>query len=201
MFPKTDIEPKNEFFNFIRQFSTIYKQFENAKEIRDWVSMDKIQYSASSSIGYRYCLLSHAMGFIDPLYSRGLSNTLEIINLVGKLLINAVQNDNFHIDQFKIIDTIQQGLVTWNDRLVNASYIAFRNYALWNAWFRVWGLIQPLGMFRIDNVYRQFKLTGDRNYFDRLDNPQIPGGLTPDHEDYMHFLEQALQIYESFLSL
>lgn len=195
-FPKPSIPAEEEFFNFIKQYPTIAQQFEQAKSVRDWIGTDRIQYSAKTSIGNRYCLLSHAMGFIDPLYSRGLSNTLETISLLSGILIDAVRENNFDTEKFQIVDTLQQGLIKWNDDLVNASYISFRDYDLWNAWFRVWGLIQPLGMFRVDHAYRKYKNSGDVNYLKSLDNPVVPGALTPDHYEYMQFFEKAVSIAE-----
>jgi FADH2 O2-dependent halogenase len=46
-------------------------QFNDARAVRDWVRIDRLQYSAHHIVADRSALLAQAAGFIDPLYSKG----------------------------------------------------------------------------------------------------------------------------------
>ena len=50
---------------------SICAQFKAAKAVRNcWVRTGRLQYSSKRIVGDRFCLLGHAVGFIDPLYSK-----------------------------------------------------------------------------------------------------------------------------------
>ncbi|NEE59450.1 FAD-dependent oxidoreductase, partial [Streptomyces sp. SID8455] len=80
-YPKPkDITPEQEFELFLDKYPAVKRQFVGASKVREWVSTDRLQYSSKQTIGDRWCLMSHAAGFLDPLFSRGLSNTLEVVD-------------------------------------------------------------------------------------------------------------------------
>ncbi|MFC4891410.1 NAD(P)/FAD-dependent oxidoreductase [Streptomyces beijiangensis] len=91
-------------------------------------------------VGDRFCLTSHASGFIDPLYSRGLTNSFEVINVLAYRLIEASQDGDWSLERFQYVEDLQQGLFDVHDDLVYTSFVAFRDYDLWNAVFRTWAL-------------------------------------------------------------
>ena len=85
-----DMTPEEEFNHYLDQYPAVKRQFEGASKVREWVSTDRIQYSSKQTIGHRWCLMSHAAGFLDPLFSRGLSNTFEVVDaLVGRLSLRS----------------------------------------------------------------------------------------------------------------
>lgn len=137
-YPDTGMGAEEEFCAFLDMFPSVRKQFINAKAVRPWVKTGRLQYSSKKSIGKRFCLLSHASAFIDPLFSRGLINSLEIISLVVKTLVKAFQDNDFSIERFNEIDTIQTKILNYADRLANGSFISWSNFDVWNAWLRVW---------------------------------------------------------------
>ncbi len=59
--------------------------------VRPWVGTGRLQFSATDSAGPRCFLMSHAHGFIDALYSRGMINTFEQIHALAPRLIQALQ--------------------------------------------------------------------------------------------------------------
>ncbi|MBC2908372.1 FAD-dependent oxidoreductase, partial [Streptomyces sp. PSKA01] len=65
------LSPEEEFRAFIARFPDIAPQFEGAVATRDWVRTGRLQYSSKQTVGYRWCLTSHAAGFVDALFSRG----------------------------------------------------------------------------------------------------------------------------------
>lgn len=149
-FPNNQTPPEEEFKNFLSRFPEIAIQFKNAKPVRKWVSTGRLQYSSRLCMGERFYLLPHAAGFIDPLYSFGLVNSCTMIIPLASRIMNAISENNYSTEYFIDLEQLQQKLFDYNDNLVNCSYIAFRNFNLWNAWRRVW---------IIGNSLRQWKLS------------------------------------------
>ncbi|NES77479.1 MULTISPECIES: NAD(P)/FAD-dependent oxidoreductase [unclassified Okeania] len=139
-FPKTDISPEQEFQNFLSNYPGVAVQFKNAKPVQNWISTDRLQYSSHSCTGERFYVLPHATGFIDPLYSFGLVNSCTIMLPLASLIMKAISENDYSMENFSKVERLQQKLLDYNDNLVNCSYISFCNYNLWDAWRRIWGL-------------------------------------------------------------
>jgi tetracycline 7-halogenase / FADH2 O2-dependent halogenase len=191
-----DKDPFDEFREFIAPYPEIVRQFEHAKPIREWVSSGRLQYSSSKAAGNRWCMLSHSSGFVDPLFSRGLSNTVEVVSLMAETLLQAHRDDDFSEERLRPLDTLQRTTVDWNDRLVHGAYISFRDFRLWNAWFRIWGLTQVYGVMRLAQAFLAYEASGDRSAYDLLDKPLLPGALTPNHPRVAALIQSAHGIIE-----
>jgi FADH2 O2-dependent halogenase len=189
VFPKPDGPPQQEFDDFLARFPEIAVQFRDARTVRPWVSTGRLQYSASNTVGDRYCLTSHAAGFIDALYSRGLTNTLEVVNALGWRLIAASRDGDWSTERFAYIDQLQQGLYQVHDDLVYSSFVGFRHYELWNAVVRVWKTTSILPTMRIENALRQFLGSRDEQVFLDLERTSTPGLAEPVGRDIFALLE------------
>jgi FADH2 O2-dependent halogenase len=137
---REDLSPEEEFLEIIARFPSIQKQFAQAESVRPWVRTKRLQYSSRQCVGHRWCLLSHAAGFIDPLFSKGLINTSEVNRQLAQALIEAKGNEDFSFARFAHIEGLQRKLFDYADRLANAALITWGNYELWNAWLRVWAI-------------------------------------------------------------
>jgi tetracycline 7-halogenase / FADH2 O2-dependent halogenase len=198
--PKPDCTPQQEFDAFLARFPEIAEQFRSARAVRNWVSTGRLQYSASNTVGDRYCLTSHAAGFIDALYSRGLTNTLEVVNGLAWRLIEAARDGDWSTERFAHVDHIQQGLFDVHDDLVYSSFVSFRHYELWNAVIRVWKSTSILPTMRIENALRTFLRTRDSQVFLDLENTDTPGLPAPvgkDISELLAFTRQTCQTVES----
>jgi len=122
-YPKPDISAEQEFNEFLNRYPSVTEQFKDAKAVRPWVSTGRLQYSSKQTVGHRYCLMSHASGFIDPLFSRGMFKTVEIIQALIDPLLEALNTDNFDDEAFLSVDRQQQKILNYNDDLVNCSFI------------------------------------------------------------------------------
>lgn len=152
--PKPEGIPAERIFReFIGRYPDIDRQFTNARAAREWISTGRLQYSPRRTVGYRWCLTSHAAGFIDPLFSRGMSNTFEIVNSLAWRLLDALRDDDFSVQRFEPVQTVEQGQLDFNDNLVANAYTSFCHYELWDAWFRVWALGQFLSTGEIGHAY------------------------------------------------
>jgi tetracycline 7-halogenase / FADH2 O2-dependent halogenase len=180
---------EQEFAAFLDQHPLIAAQFADARAVRPWVTTDRLQYSSKRIIGQRFCLTSHAAGFIDPLFSRGLTNTLEVINALAPRLIAAVHEDDFDQDRFAYVERLEQGLLTFNDELVFGAYASLRDYHSWNAYFRVWALSAVLGTFVLQRAYVRFLETRDPHIFTQLeDQPHVGYAYPGDTPGYRELL-------------
>ncbi len=179
MFPRPKTTPQEDFDDFLGRYPEIAEQFRDAKAVRPWVATGRLQYSASNTVGDRYCLTSHAAGFIDALYSRGLTNTLEVVNSLAWRLIEASRADDWSTERFAYIDTLQQGLFSVHDDIVYSSFVGFRHYDLWNAVVRVWESTNFLTYITMDRAYLGYLQSGDDQVFRNLEVREYPGMVDP----------------------
>jgi tetracycline 7-halogenase / FADH2 O2-dependent halogenase len=197
---KTDTPPEVEFQQFLDRFPAIAWQFEEAKPVRPWVSTGRLQYSAKQIVGDRFCLTSHAAGFIDPLYSRGMTNTLELINIMAWRLIAAARDGDWSTERFEYLETLQQGLFDFHDDIVYSSFVAFRDYGLWNAVNRTWQLGTMLGNVVIEDAYFRYIRSGDDKVFLDLEDSRYPGSpfpVSPKFNELGRFTRQVCQSVEN----
>ncbi|EFM11610.1 FAD dependent oxidoreductase [Paenibacillus curdlanolyticus YK9] len=191
-----NLPPEEMFAAFLDKFPDIAKQFANAKPVRDWVKVNRLQYSAHSVIGHRYCLMAHAACFIDPLFSRGLAITSETIFSLAQQLIDATKENDFNVERFSRVGDIISKSFDTNDRLVNCSYIAFRNFELWNAWYRVWTLGQAYTSLRFTQVLSKY-YKGDKEGLLQLEQHPFVGSLCGDLPEFQELFDKVASILEA----
>jgi FADH2 O2-dependent halogenase len=136
--PETGMDAEEEFWSYVAKFPEMVRQFEGAQAVRTWTSSGRLQYSSKTITGPRYCLLSHAGFFIDPLYSTGLALTTAMVDLLGGKLLKAFRANDFSVQQFEDLNEFFETNITYADQMVACSFVAFRDFDLWDAWFRVW---------------------------------------------------------------
>lgn len=191
--PGVSIE--EDFWHHVNQFPDIARQFEGMKPVREWVATDRLQYSSSRTVGDRWVLLAHAAAFVDPLFSRGLHNTCEAVNVLAWRILRAVRDGDFSAERFADVDLRQQALFDGNDKLVNAAYQSFSSHELWSAVFRIWAWGSNAGTFRALEASRLWRKSGDEAYLMELEDCENPGLHWSDHEGYgelfQHMVEQC----------
>ncbi len=177
--------PEEEFRRFLRRFPSVEEQFRDARPVRSWVSTGRTQFSSRRSTGARYCLMSHAAGFVDPLFSRGLINTIEVVYALVDPLLEALRDDDFTDERFEAIDGLQARVLGYNDKLVNGAFQSWSDFGLWNAWARVWALGTILTEFRLMKVLEEYTTSGDPGCLEtRLSDPAFSDFEDPDYASY-----------------
>ncbi|EMF01280.1 FAD dependent oxidoreductase [Streptomyces mobaraensis NBRC 13819 = DSM 40847] len=199
-YPKPrDLTPEEEFDSFLERYPAVRRQFAGARRVREWVSTERLQYSSKRSIGHRWCLMSHAAGFIDPLFSRGLSNTFEVVYSLCTRIVAALRDDDWSEERFGYVEELERGLLRRNDELVNSSFIAFEHFRLWNAVFRVWaGWLTP-GAMRLYDARARYEADGDERHLTRLETVDHPGLWWPEPE-FKNVLELTAEVCEKYES-
>lgn len=117
---------------FLERYPSIAEQFEEAKPIRRFDYWPRLSYRSSRAAGPGWAMLPSAAGFVDPLFSTGITLTLLGIERLGRILDEAWGSDD--IDD-RLADygaaTLQE--VDWTARFVGASYAGFRDFSMFAA--------------------------------------------------------------------
>jgi FADH2 O2-dependent halogenase len=124
--------------------------------------------------------MSHAAGAIDALFSRGMANTMAVIEAFVPIFLESRREKDFSAARFSYIDTLNQAILDNNDLLIAGSYIAFRDFDLWRAWSKMWYLAWNLGVIRVAGSYYSYLETGDTAVLDRLHTAPFPGTFCPE---------------------
>lgn len=162
--PYDGTPPEVEFKNTIERFPSVREQFKDAVATRKWVSsFDRLQYSSTRTVGDRWCLMSHAAGFLDPLFSRGLVLTMRSMLPTAELILGAIEDGDFSAERFAKLDEIQQKTLDNIDAMVHGMYTSWRDFDLFDAFARFWYSSGVLGFFQIESAYSTFKRTRDRD--------------------------------------
>jgi FADH2 O2-dependent halogenase len=193
-----DMTPDEEFNRFLDLYPSVKRQFTDAQRVREWVSTDRMQYSSKQSVGYRWCLMSHAAGFIDALFSRGLSNTFEVVDALASRLLAALRDDDFSVERFEYVERLEHGLLHYNDELVNSSFISFSHFRLWNAVFRVWGSSLTPGVLRLTRARLGYANDHDERHFRELEEAPHPGLWWPEGTMFPRLLESTAETCEKY---
>lgn len=199
-YPDTGMPAEEEFFHFINRFPSMAQQFEGATAVREWTKTGRLQYSATGGAGDRYFLLAHAHGFIDALYSRGLITNFEVLSALAGPLLQALDENSFSRDRFAYAERLQHAMLRQSDRVVNNSYRSFPNYALWNAWLRVWLIAEIYGDLRLFSVCVKYLETQDKSIFELLEKDPLIGCSPPGEDeitDLVRFADDVLARYEA----
>jgi len=175
---RPDLSAEEEFNAFIGQFPSIAAQFEQARSVRAWTRTGRIQYSSKQVVGDRFCLLGHAAGFIDPLFSKGLYVTSMCTALVAHLLLVAKETGDYSADAFRALEEQTLAYIHTNDRLIANSFRSFANPKLWTVYSVLWLLGAYTELVMLNSARAQAKNRDD--YF-RLTRPlKLAGGGFPE---------------------
>lgn len=194
-FPRDEsVSPDEEFWSIARRFPAVARQLESARPVREWIGTDRLQYSAKASIGYRWCLLSHAAGFIDPLFSVGLASTAEVINALAWRLLAALRDNDFSIERFAYVEQLEQSTLDFTDELVSCAYTAFSHYRLWDAVLRVWGLGSTPGTLRLFDHLLRARKANDYSLLDELEHDNHIGLWWAGHDGFARLFELTVEV-------
>lgn len=172
---RDDVSAEGEFFDFIARFPSIAAQFEGAEAVRDWTRTGRIQYTARQVVGDRWALLGHAVGFIDPLYSKGLYSSFTAVALLAHLLLQSQRTNDYSAAAFAPLERATLAFLASADRLVANSYKSFANYRLWQVYAVQWLLGAYTEYLKLNMI--RFQAHGDRDaYFAQLAQLKLVGG-------------------------
>jgi FADH2 O2-dependent halogenase len=172
---RDDLTAEQEFFEFIQQFPDLSAQLKNARPVRDWQRIGRLQYAAHHIVGDRFALLAHAAGFIDPLFSKGLYITHAQIFLLADLLLKAKQTGDYSAAAFAPLEAMTLNQIKMHDRLVASSYKSWHHFELWRVYQVLWLLGAYLEYLRL--ITSRYRANGNRaDYLALLQSHRLAGG-------------------------
>ncbi|SDQ22286.1 NAD(P)/FAD-dependent oxidoreductase [Quadrisphaera sp. DSM 44207] len=171
---------EQEWAEFLAAHPTVAAQFADAEPVFPWISTGRTQFSSSRTVGDRWALMSHAAGAIDALFSRGMANTMAVVEAFVPTLLAGLADGDLSAERFAYVDTLNQAILDNNDKLIAGSYTAFRDFDLWRAWSKMWYLAWNLGVIRIAGSYYRYLETREVAELDRLHRAALPGTFCPE---------------------
>ncbi len=149
---RNDLTAEAEFFDFIGRYPSIHAQLGKARSVRSWTRAGRIQYSSKKVVGDRFALLGHAVGFIDPLFSKGLYESMMSTLVLAHLLLDAHAAGDYATERFRPLEKKTLAFVRTNDRLIANSFHAFRNIKLWEVYSALWMTGAYLEFLKLNTV-------------------------------------------------
>lgn len=189
--PQDHLSAEEEFFAFIERFPAIQAQFKAAKAVRDWTRTGRIQYSSKRIVGDRFCLLGHAAGFIDPLFSKGLYSSLMGVGMLANLLLDAHQDGDYSAERFQPLETLTLNFIQANDRLITGAYKTFGNYKLWSAYTVLWLLGAYTELIKLHSAH--FQATDRASYYAQAKSLKLVGGGFAEFDQVAEMIEAIIE--------
>lgn len=192
-------DPDDEFKRFLDSHPSIARHFTKAARVREWTVAPRLNYTSRETVGNRYCLMGHAVGFVDPLFSLCLVNTFESINRLAPKLLRAAAQDRWQRDDLLSFERYSLEVVRINDRLVANSYQAFSTFPLWNAWFRVWLSRSYIGVLRLRKILADYMKSRDDEALDNtFEAVRFPGHLSIESHHHERMFDAACSTMEAY---
>jgi len=175
------VAAEQEVAELLARHPTIAAQLEGMVPVRPWVATQRLQYGSSRVVGDRWCVLGHAAGFVDPLFSKGLYASLAAAGTVADLLITATETKDWSREAFLPLEQQTQAFVAANDQLAATAYASFRHPALWRATSVLWLAGAYTELLKLHDV--RVNAAGDRTAYRRgLNELRMVGGGFPAFE-------------------
>ena len=189
--PQPDISPEEEFYSFIKRFPDISSQLQPAKAVRTWTRTGRIQYTSKKIVGDRFCLLGHAAGFIDPLFSKGLYSSLTSVSVAANLLLEAKQIGDYSATKFQPLEDVTLAFIKNNDRLIANAYRTFFSYQLWSLYSVLWLLGAYCELLKLTTI--RANAVSQEDYYQQLRSLKLVGGGFTEFESLQKQIYTILQ--------
>jgi FADH2 O2-dependent halogenase len=192
------VSPDQEFAALTARFPDLARQFDQAVPLREWECTGSVPYSSTRVAGNRWLLIGGAAGYVDPLFSRDLSDTAEVLHVLAWRLLRAIKDDDFSAERFSYVERLQQALLDSTDDLVSSAFISFSDYALWNAVFRIWACDLLASTSRLNNAMTAFLADRLDEHFTALEDVRYPRLLWPDHDEFKKLFGEMVTQCQAF---
>ena len=147
-FGDSEASAEGEFWSFVRRFPKVERQLSGARAVRPWIKTGRVQYTSRQVAGDRWCLLPHAAGFVDALFSGGLAITLAGVHETARSLLRDPRPGERRFDRLGELTHHNQRFL---DQIVRGAFVSFRSHGLFDAWYRIWAVANyhaSLGLVR-----------------------------------------------------
>jgi len=188
---RPELSPEAEFFDVINRFPDMRAQFANACAVRNWTRTERLQYSSTHVVHDRCCLLGHAAGFIDPLYSKGMYTTLMSVGVLANLLLKTRDTHDYSASAFASLEALTLRFVQAHDRLTANSIKSWSNYKLWNVYSVLWLTGAYLEYVKL--LQMRSAATSPAEYFMKAESLRLVGGGFRPFDDLANAVDDLVE--------
>lgn len=190
---------EQEWNELLDRYPSIREQFQGTSVVAPPGGLGRsrrLQRRMSRMAGDNWALLPHTAGFIDPLHSTGIAQTLCGIGRLGAIFREHWRKETITAALARYAATIDQEL-TLIDKLVSGCYLARRNFQLFTSFAmlyfaaattsehrRLAGQLAPTAAFLCadDPAFRQLVTTTWERVRSLASQPQVSGGQIAEFE-------------------
>lgn len=136
------VSAEEEWNSILDRFPTVKAQLEGAKPLQPLVRTGRVQFSSRSILGEGFILSPHAAGFVDALFSSGLTLTMafttRFVPMAAKVLRDRDYSTAKAMAAFQPLDEAFQRELEQVDRVVSGTIEAFRSFDVFKQYWRYW---------------------------------------------------------------
>ncbi|MBL8955475.1 MAG: FAD-dependent oxidoreductase [Myxococcaceae bacterium] len=134
------VPPEEELRRIFAKFPTVQAHLGGMRPVRKLVRTGRVQFTSKTILGDGFVLTPHAAGFIDPLFSTGITLTQSFVARFVPAVVKALEHGG-HIDTevFRPIEQAFMREVETIDGIVSGVMRSWGDYDTFKQMWRVWG--------------------------------------------------------------
>ena len=133
-----ELPVEQEWRQIIDRFPTVAAALGDATPTRPLVRTDRVQFSSHAITAPGVVLTPHAAGFIDPLFSTGLTQTSIFVARAARVVAGCLADDDFDHARFKPLERAMQRELELTDKLVSGTIASFCDFEVFRQYWQSW---------------------------------------------------------------
>ncbi|MBK7860697.1 MAG: tryptophan 7-halogenase [Archangiaceae bacterium] len=133
------VSPEEEMKRVFARFPTVQAHLGQMKPTRKIVRTGRVQFTSKTILGDGFVLTPHAAGFIDPLFSTGITLTQSFVSRFVPAVKQALQKARVDTADFRPIERAFFREVETIDNIVSGNMKAWGHYDTFKQFWRIWG--------------------------------------------------------------
>ncbi len=134
------VPPEEELRQVIARFPTVQAHLGGMRPVRKLVRTGRVQFTSKTLLGDGFILTPHAAGFIDPLFSTGITLTQSFVSRFVPLAVEALKAPQVDMERFRPVERAFMREVETIDRIVSGNMKAWGHFDTFKQYWRLWGL-------------------------------------------------------------
>lgn len=159
--PASDGEPAEEFAAILARYPDLRRQFARAAPTSPWRRDDAWPSAVAEGSGPRYLLFDRGFGRHDFFFGRDLTLSLELVHATAAGLLGVARSGDWAGASMARVERFQREMLAYHDRWMAAARVATRDFALFNAYLRVYLLWSVLAALTLKRARLDAEAAGD----------------------------------------
>ncbi len=176
-------EPEELFRTVIARYPSIAAQFRRAVASRPWTAANTSRRPLHDTYGPRWIAVDRAVGVVEDFLSSDISVAAEVVHATAAALLRVLDGAEQAEEALAGVARFQHKLLAYNDRMLASARIASADFALFNAFSRVWLLWQILAHLSLKRACADAESEGSWAPVERFGDGALwfrtPEGLVP----------------------